>query len=92
MARTIQISFLPPTGVLENKKREKVTGSFEWLKNYAIVSPWSFSIYAPDGSTALTWSGTDLEHYFNFTSTTSGTYKVEILKRDALPGCGKVDN
>lgn len=69
---------------------QKVITSVEWLENYAIVNNWSFNIYAPDGTTKLTWSGTDLQHSFNFTPITSGTYKVEILKRDALARCARL--
>lgn len=75
----------------------KVTGSVEWLadrawakENYQIVWDWSLYIYAPDGSTAFTWNGTDLEHTFSFTSTTSGQYKIEILKRDYLARCARL--
>ncbi len=76
---------------------EKVTGSVEWLadrgwakENYRIVNNWSLYVYAPDGSTAFTWSGTDLEHTFSFTPTTSGTYKIEILKRDYMARCARL--
>jgi hypothetical protein len=65
------------------------SGSVEWLadrawakENHQIVYDWSLYIYAPDGSTIFSWSGTDLEHNFSFTPTMSGTYKVEILKGD----------
>ena len=76
---------------------EKVSGLVEWLaerswakENYQIVYDWSLYIYAPDGSTALSWSGTDLEHNFSFTPTMSGRYKVEILKRDYLARCARL--
>lgn len=69
---------------------EKVTASFEWLKDYAIVSVWSFTIYAPDGSIVLMWSGTDLQRDFSFTATATGIYRVEILKRDALARCARL--
>ncbi len=39
-------------------------------------------VYAPDGSTTLSWSGADLKQQFRFTPTEPGTYKLEILKRD----------
>ena len=68
---------------------QKVSGSVEWLpdrvwvkEGYQVVYDWSLYIYAPDGSTALSWSGTDLKHDFSFKPTASGTYKIEILKRD----------
>lgn len=69
---------------------EKVTASFEWLKGYAVVSAWSFTIHAPNGSTALTWSGTDLQRDFSFVATATGIYRVEILKRDALARCARL--
>ncbi len=61
---------------------EEVTGSLEWKGNDSIRYKWSLYVYAPDGSTTLSWSGADLEHGFRFTPTTSGTYKIELLKRD----------
>ena len=61
---------------------QEVTGSLEWKGNEPIRYKWSLYVYAPDGNTMLSWSGADLEHDFRFTSTTSGTYKFEILKRD----------
>lgn len=76
---------------------QKVNGSVEWLadrawakENYQIVYDWSLYIYAPDGSTAFSWSGTDLHYDFSFTPTVAGTYKVEILKRDYLARCARL--
>ncbi|GAI87274.1 unnamed protein product, partial [marine sediment metagenome] len=76
---------------------QKVSGLVEWLadrgwaeENYQIVWDWSLYIYAPDGSTALSWSGTDLQHNFSFMATTPGIYKVEILKRDYLARCARL--
>ena len=76
---------------------QKVNGSVEWLadrgwaeENYRIIYDWSLYVYAPDGSTALSWSGTDLQYDFSFTPATSGTYKVEILKRDYLARCARL--
>ena len=76
---------------------EKVIGSVEWLadrawakESYRIVWDWSLYIYAPDGSTAFSWSGTDLQHAFSFTPMTAGTYKIEILKRDYLARCARL--
>jgi hypothetical protein len=61
---------------------ERVTGSLEWKESYAVHYKWSLYIYAPDGTVALEWNGADLKHKFHFTPTESGTYKLEILKRD----------
>jgi hypothetical protein len=61
---------------------EEVTGSLQWKGSDPIRYKWSLYIYAPDGSSALSWSGIDLEHNFCFTPTTPGIYKIEILKRD----------
>lgn len=61
---------------------EEVTGSLEWEGNDPIRYKWSLYIYDPDGSIALEWNGADLKHEFHFTALTSGTYKIEILKRD----------
>jgi hypothetical protein len=36
-------------------------------------------VYDPEGDIALEWNGADLKH-FRFTVT--GTYRIEILKRD----------
>lgn len=76
---------------------QSITGLVEWLadrawskENYQIVWDWSLYIYAPDGSTAFSWSGTDLKHTFSFTPTTSGTYKIEILKRDYIARCARL--
>lgn len=76
---------------------QKVSGSVEWLadrgraeESYRIVWDWSLYVYAPDGSMALSWSGTDLEHNFTFTATEPGRYKVEILKRDYLARCARL--
>lgn len=99
----VDYSFWPMTrgASVEFERRlnagQKVSGSVEWLadrawakENYQIVYDWSLYIYAPGGSTAFTWSGTDLQHDFSFTPTTSGTYKVEILKRDYLARCARL--
>ena len=69
---------------------EIVIGSFEWLEDYAMVAGWVFTIYAPDGSAALEESGMGLQHCFTFTPPVSGTYRVELLKRDALPRCARL--
>lgn len=76
---------------------QEVRGSVEWLadrswakENYQIVYDWSLYIYAPEGSTALSWNGTDLQHNFSFIPTVPGTYKVEILKRDYLARCARL--
>lgn len=61
---------------------EEVTGSLQWDEGDAVYYKWSLYIYAPDGSIALEWSGRDLKHGFQFTPTISGTYKLELLKRD----------
>jgi len=61
---------------------EEVMGSLEWKESYAVHYKWSLYIYAPDGTVALEWNGTDLKHQFHFIPTESGTYKLEILKRD----------
>jgi len=69
---------------------EKLRVSFEWLENYAIVSNWSFSIYAPSSDIAFDWSGTDLKHDFSFIPTAPGIHKAEILKRDCLARCARL--
>ncbi len=61
---------------------EGVTGSLEWQGNDPVRYKWSLYVYAPDGSTTLSWSGADLQQQFCFTPTEPGTYKLEILKRD----------
>ncbi len=61
---------------------EQVRGYLEWEESYAIHYKWSLTVYAPDDSTVLDWSGTSLKHNFSFTPTTSGVYKIEVLKRD----------
>lgn len=61
---------------------QQVRGYLEWEESYAIRYQWSFTVYAPDDSTVLDWSGTNLKHSFSFTAGTDGVYKIEILKRD----------
>ena len=68
----------------------EVSGTVEWAKENQIIYDWSLYIYAPDGNTALSWSGTDLQHTFNFTAITPGIYKIEILKRDYLARCARL--
>jgi hypothetical protein len=61
---------------------DEVRGSLEWNESYSILYKWSLYVYAPDGSTILSWSGSDLKHDFHFAPAAAGIYKVEILKRD----------
>jgi len=63
---------------------EKVSASVNWLADYAIVNSWSFTVYDRSDNSVFNWSGTDLEHEFDFTAKTSGIYKIVIFKRDAL--------
>jgi transglutaminase-like putative cysteine protease len=71
------------------EKGEKVTGSFEWMKDYPIIFSWGFTIYDPDGRIVLVENGLDLKHNFSFTPTISGIYTVELIKRDALSRCAR---
>jgi predicted transglutaminase-like cysteine proteinase len=76
---------------------QEISGTVEWPRDrawaqesYQIVYDWSLYVYAPDGSIAFSWSGTDLKHDFSFKPTVSGTYKLEILKRDYLARCARL--
>lgn len=61
---------------------DEINGRIEWPAQ--MMYDWSLYIYAPDGSTVLDWSGTDSSHSFRLVAIGSGTYTIEILKRDYL--------
>jgi len=71
-----------------------VTGSLEWPKvagkDQSIVYEWSLNVYDPSGKSVYAWSGTNLRHAFSFKATNTGIYKVEILKRDYMPRCARL--
>jgi len=76
---------------------QKTNASVEWLvdqawsdPDYDILNPWTFTIYDMYGTIRFNWSGTDLERAFSFTPTISGTYKIEILKKDYLARCARL--
>jgi hypothetical protein len=70
---------------------EKVTGWVQWLGSSGIVYDWSFTAYDPQGNTVLTWRGTDLRYDFSFTASPAGLYKIEILKRDYIARCARME-
>jgi len=65
-----------------------VQATVEWLGNQAVAYDWRFRVWgpaesaAPTSNVAYTWSGRDLKKSFNFTSSSDGIYRIEILKRD----------
>jgi hypothetical protein len=74
---------------------ERVTGSIEWGKDSLgevsnIVYDWTITAYDEHDDAVFTWSGTDLSHDFAFTASQSGSYRIEILKRDYLSRCAKI--
>jgi len=70
---------------------ETVHAKVQWMKDYAMVSDWTFNIWGPTygpeatNKKAYMWSGRDLGKSFTFTPQGEGIYRIEILKRDALP-------
>jgi hypothetical protein len=73
---------------------ELVTGSLEWPKvagkDQSIVYDWSLNVYDSLGELVYTWSGTKSRHDFSFQATNTGTYTIEILKRDYMPRCARL--
>jgi hypothetical protein len=73
---------------------ELVTGSLEWPKiagkNQIIAYDWSLNVYDSLGKLVYTWSGTNSRHDFSFKTTNTGTYTIEILKRDYMPRCARL--
>lgn len=70
---------------------EEVAGWVQWLGSSAIVWDWSFTAYDPHSNAVLTWSGTDLRYDFSFTASPAGVYKIEILKRDYMARCARME-
>ena len=72
---------------------EEVTGLIEWGKDSLgefsdMVYDWTITVYDRYDNAVFTWSGNDLSHEFSFTASQSGTYRIEILKRDYLARYG----
>jgi len=70
---------------------QSVTGSIEWHGTSVHIYDWDITVYKPDSSEAYSWSGTDLSHDFSFVASQSGTYTIEILKRDYMPRVARMD-
>jgi hypothetical protein len=64
---------------------EKIEGNVMWLGSDKIVLDWSLNIYGPQNNVLLTWKGSDIKHEFSLLATSSGTYRLEIVKRDYSP-------
>jgi len=97
----VDYSFWPATsGASVNFERylnagERVTGSIEWGKDSLgevsnIVYDWTITAYDEHDDAVFTWSGNDLSHDFAFIALQSGSYRIEILKRDYLSKCAKM--
>jgi len=74
---------------------ERVSGSIEWGKDLLgelsdIVYDWTITAYDQHTNVVFSCNGTDLSHDFSFTASQSGSYRIEILKRDYLSRCAKM--
>jgi predicted transglutaminase-like cysteine proteinase len=64
---------------------DKVEGTVMWLGSDRIIADWTLNISGPQGDLVFTWSGGDIRHSFSFLAASSGTYRLEIVKRDYSP-------
>jgi len=74
---------------------ERGSGSIEWGKDSLgglsdIVYDWTITAYDQHANVVFSRSGTDLSCPFAFTAPQSGSYRIEILKRDYLSRCAKM--
>jgi predicted transglutaminase-like cysteine proteinase len=78
----------------ELKAGQTVSATLEWLPdstystyNSSIVYPWSIYVYDQKGNSVFSSTDTVVTKTVDFTIKTTGTYEIEVLKRDALPRC-----
>jgi predicted transglutaminase-like cysteine proteinase len=82
--------FAPPATVRFERylfKTDKAYGSIRWIGDTKIMLGWSANVYGPEGDVVLTWSGNDASFDFTLIPTKSGTYTIEIVKREFAPRC-----
>jgi hypothetical protein len=72
-------------------KTEKVEGSIRWIGDAKIYLGWVVNIYGPEGDTVLTWNGNDTRCDFTLIPTKSGTYTIEVVKREFAPRCAVLE-
>ena len=66
---------------------EVIQGVVEWYGDSEVMFKWVLNIYGPANDVVLTWDGKDLTHDFMLIASTSGPYRIEIVKRDYVPRC-----
>jgi hypothetical protein len=71
------------------KAGEEITARIDWLPysvewpfNPLMLEPWSLNIYAENSDMVYSWEGFDLQKTLSYTAVQSGTYKLELIKRD----------